>query len=388
MSATRIPLARPVLGDREEELVLEVIRSGMLSLGPMVPRFEGDLADRVGIPGDRAVAVSSGTAALHLAVRELGWGHGDEVLTTPLSFVASSNCLLFEDARPVFCDVDPATLTIDPALVGDAVGEATAGILPVHIFGFPAAMEEIEAIASAGRLGLIEDAAQALGAVCADGRQAGARGNPAAFAFYANKQMTTGEGGMLVSGSPAAAEVARSERNQGRAPTMKFMDHERLGFNYRLTDIQAALGVAQLERLDGMLAARAALAARYSERFAAIGAAEPGAGDPDDLVLPLADRGAERRSWFVYVLRLPKSVDRDHVIAELDRRGIDARPYLPCIHLSGFFRERFGTRDGQFPVAEDFSRRSLALPFYPTLPESSVERVVAELSEILGRGPA
>ncbi len=388
MSATRIPLARPVLGDREEELVLEVIRSGMLSLGPMVPRFEGDLADRVGIPGDRAVAVSSGTAALHLAVRELGWGHGDEVLTTPLSFVASSNCLLFEDARPVFCDVDPATLTIDPALVGDAVGEATAGILPVHIFGFPAAMEEIEAIASAGRLGLIEDAAQALGAVCADGRQAGARGNPAAFAFYANKQMTTGEGGMLVSGSPAAAEVARSERNQGRAPTMKFMDHERLGFNYRLTDIQAALGVAQLERLDGMLAARAALAARYSERFAAIGAAEPGAGDPDDLVLPLADRGAERRSWFVYVLRLPKSVDRDHVIAELDRRGIDARPYLPCIHLSGFFRERFGTTDGQFPVAEDFSRRSLALPFYPTLPESSVERVVAELSEILGRGPA
>ena len=388
MSATRIPLARPVLGDREEELVLEVIRSGMLSLGPMVPRFEGDLADRVGIPGDRAVAVSSGTAALHLAVRELGWGHGDEVLTTPLSFVASSNCLLFEDARPVFCDVDPATLTIDPALVGDAVGEATAGILPVHIFGFPAAMEEIEAIASAGRLGLIEDAAQALGAVCADGRQAGARGNPAAFAFYANKQMTTGEGGMLVSGSPAAAEVARSERNQGRAPTMKFMDHERLGFNYRLTDIQAALGVAQLERLDGMLAARAALAARYSERFAAIGAAEPGAGDPDDLVLPLADRGAERRSWFVYVLRLPKSVDRDHVIAELDRRGIDARPYLPCIHLSGFFRERFGTTEGQFPVAEDFSRRSLALPFYPTLPESSVERVVAELSEILGRGPA
>ena len=388
MSAARIPLARPVLGAREEELVLEVIRSGMLSLGPMGPRFERDLADRVGISADRAVAVSSGTAALHLAVRELGWGRGDEVLTTPLSFVASSNCLLFEDARPVFCDVDPATLTIDPALVGEAVGEATVGILPVHIFGFPAAMEELEAIASAGRLGLIEDAAQALGVVCADGRQAGTRGNPAAFAFYANKQMTTGEGGMLVSGSSAAAEVARSERNQGRAPGMKFMDHERLGFNYRLTDIQAALGVAQLERLDGMLAARAGLAARYSERFAAIGGGQPGAGDPDDLVLPLADRGAERRSWFVYVLRLPKSVDRDQVIAELDRRGIDARPYLPCIHLSGFFRERFGTMEGQFPVAEDFSRRSLALPFYPALPEESVERVVTELSEILGRGPA
>jgi perosamine synthetase len=388
VSGARVPLARPVLGAREEELVLEVLRSGTLSLGPMVPRFEQGLADRVGIPGERAVAVSSGTAALHLAVRELGWGPGDEILTTPLSFIASSNCLLFEDARPVFCDVDPATLTIDPARARDAVSEATAGILPVHIFGYPAAMEELEETASASGLGLIEDGAQALGARYADGRQAGTRGNPTAFAFYANKQMTTGEGGMLVSGSPAAAEVARSERNQGRAPGMKFMDHERLGFNYRLTDIQAALGVAQLERLDDMLAARAGLAARYSERFAAIGAAEPGAGDPDDLVLPLADRGAERRSWFVYVLRLPQAVDRDHVIAELDRRGIDARPYLPCIHTSQFFRERFGTREGQFPVAEDFSRRSLALPFYPALPEQSVERVVAELSAILGRGPA
>jgi perosamine synthetase len=387
VSAARIPLARPVLGDREEELVLETIRSGMLSLGPMLPRFERDLADRIGIPAERAVAVCNGTAALHLAVRERGWGRGDEVLTTPLSFIASSNCLLFEDARPVFCDVDPATLTIDPGLAAAAVGAATAGILPVHIFGFPAAMEEIEAIASAARIGLIEDAAQALGAVCADGRQVGARGNPAAFAFYANKQMTTGEGGMLAAGSEAAAEVARSERTQGRAPGMKFMDHERLGFNYRLTDIQAALGIAQLERLDQMLAARAALAAQYSARFAAIGAAEPGAGDPDDLVLPLADRGAERRSWFVYIVRLPKSVDRDHVIDELDRRGIDARPYLPCIHLSGFYRERFGTTEGQFPVAEDFSRRSLALPFYPTLAEESIERVVDELSEILGRGP-
>jgi perosamine synthetase len=249
-------------------------------------------------------------------------------------------------------------------------------------------MAELERIAAAAGIGLVEDAAQALGAICADGRQVGARGNPAAFAFYANKQMTTGEGGMLIPPGPEAAGGARSERNQGRAPDMKWMDHDRLGFNYRLTDVQAAIGVAQLERLDELLRARAEVAAAYSERLAAIGAAEPGAGDPADLVLPLADRGRERRSWFVYVVRLPAGSDREAVIAELDRRGIDARPYLPCIHLSDLYRERLGTREGQFPVAEEFSRRSLALPFHPALPEQSIERVVAELGSILGRRPA
>jgi perosamine synthetase len=382
----RIPLARPLLGAREEELVLEVLRSGMLSLGPMLERFEAEFARRLGV--DDAVAVSSGTTALHLAVRERGWSDGDEVLTTPLSFIASSNCLLYERARPVFCDVDPVTLTIDPAAVEAAGGGSVAGILAVHIFGWPAAMAELERIAAAAGIGLVEDAAQALGAICADGRQVGARGNPAAFAFYANKQMTTGEGGMLIPPGPEAAGGARSERNQGRAPDMKWMDHDRLGFNYRLTDVQAAIGVAQLERLDELLRARAEVAAAYSERLAAIGAAEPGAGDPADLVLPLADRGRERRSWFVYVVRLPAGSDREAVIAELDRRGIDARPYLPCIHLSDLYRERLGTREGQFPVAEEFSRRSLALPFHPALPEQSIERVVAELGSILGRRPA
>lgn len=380
----RIPLARPVIGEREEELVLEVLRSGMLSLGPMLPRFERAFAERIGV--DDAVAVSSGTTALHLAVRELGWGAGDEVLTTPLTFVASANCLLFEDARPVFCDVDPETLTIDPAAAGSAAGAATAGILPVHIFGYPAAMEELERLAGSRDLGILEDAAQALGTRYTDGREAGSRGNPAAFAFYANKQMTTGEGGMLVPGGPEAAGVARSERNQGRAPNMKFMDHERLGFNYRLTDLQAALGIAQLERLDDMLAARAAVAADYSERLREIGARGPGEGDPDDLVLPLGDRGGARRSWFVYIVRLPAGADRDEVIAALDRRGIDARPYLPCIHLFPHLRELGGWREGQFPVAEEFSRRSLALPFHPALPEESRERVVLELAAALGRG--
>ncbi len=384
MSAERIPLARPALGAREEELVLEVIRSGLLSLGPKLGEFERAFANRVGVEEGCVAAVSSGTAALHLAVRELGWGAGDHVITTPLSFVASSNCLLFEGAEPVFCDVDPTTLTLDPAAVEATLDERISGLLPVHIFGFPAAIAALERLATARGIGVVEDCAQALGTVDAEGRPAGSRGNPSAFAFYANKQMTTGEGGMLVAGSEAAGGVARSERNQGRAPNMKFMDHERLGFNYRLTDIQAALGIAQLERLDELLAARETIAARYSERFAALGAAEPGAGDPDDLVLPLSGRGAERRSWFVYVLRLPKSVDRDGVIAELDRRGIDARPYLPCIHRFALYAER-GWREGQFPVAEDFSRRSLALPFYPDLPEAWQQRVVRELAEILGR---
>jgi len=373
-----------MLGEREEELVVEVLRSGMLSLGPMLERFETAFARRLGV--DDAVAVSSGTAALHLAVRGQGWGDGDEVLTTPLSFIASSNCLLYEGAIPRFCDVDPVTLTIDPAAVEAAVDGNAAGILAVHIFGWPAAMDELERIAAAGGFDVVEDAAQALGAVCADGRGVGARGNPAAFAFYANKQMTTGEGGMLVPSGPEAAATARSERNQGRAPNMKRMDHDRLGYNYRLTDVQAAIGLGQLERLDELLRRRAAVAATYSERLAAIGAAEPGAGDPADLVLPLADRGRERRSWFVYVVRLPAASDRDAVVAELDRRGIDARPYLPCIHLSDLYRERLGAREGQFPVAEEFSSRSLALPFHPTLPEESVERVVAELAAILGRG--
>lgn len=384
MSATeRIPLARPVLGEREEQLVLEVLRSGMLSLGPKLGEFERLFAERIGV--DDAVAVSSGTTALHLAVRGLGWGAGDEVVTTPLSFVASSNSLLYEDVRPVFCDVDPETLTLDPALAATAVREATAGVLAVHIFGYPAAIAELESLARQRGLSVLEDCAQALGTIDAEGREAGSRGNPAAFAFYANKQLTTGEGGMLVPGGEAAAAVARSERNQGRSPGMKVMAHERIGFNYRLTDVAAALGIAQLERLDSMLEARTALAGGYGERLSALGATEPGAGDPDDLVLPLADRGAARRSWFVYIVRLPTDVDRDAVIAALDADGVDARPYLPCIHLFEPYRERFGHREGDFPVAEAFSRRALALPFYPGMPEEFVERVVAGLKRALAR---
>jgi perosamine synthetase len=378
----RIPLARPEVGEREEELVLEVLRSGRLSLGPMQDRFERAFADHLGIPD--AVAVSSGTAALHLGVRALGWGRGDEVVTSPFSFVASANCLLYEDATPVFCDVDPVTLDLDPAAVSEAVGERTVGLLPVDILGYPAALPELGAIAAKRGLGLLEDACEALGAIDGDGARLGSRDWPATFAFYANKQLTTGEGGMLTVSDPELAIRLRSERNQGRAPDMAWVDHDRLGFNYRLTELQAALGVAQLERVDELLAARAAAAALYGERLAALdGGAPAGDGDPAGLVLPCADRGEERRSWFIYAVRLPVSADRDAVVADLAQRGVEAKAYMPCLHLIAHLRERFGYREGQFPVAEDASARLLALPFFPAISEAQIDRVCEALGEAL-----
>jgi perosamine synthetase len=382
-----IPLARPDLGPREEELALEVLRSGRLSLGPALERFERDFAAWLGV--DDAVAVSSGTAALHLGVRALGWGAGDQVITSPLSFVASANCLLYEGATPVFCDIDPLTLNLDPSAARDAVRDGTAGLLPVDIFGYPASLPELEALAARSGLGLLEDACEAAGAVDSEGVRAGGRGHLATFAFYANKQLTTGEGGVIVPSSPEVAARLRSERNQGRAEDMGWLAHDRLGFNYRLTELQAALGIAQLERAEELLGERARVAALYRERLAAIGASPAGEGDPDGLVLPCPDRGAERRSWFVYVVQLPEGSDRDGVIAALAERGVAAKAYLPCIHLMPHYRERFGHAEGQFPVAERVSARSLALPFFTSMGEAETERVAAALAAALGlRTPA
>lgn len=367
-----IPLARPDLGEREEELVLEVLRSGRLSLGPMGERFERELAAWLGL--EDAVAVSSGTTALHLGVRALGWGKGDEVLTSPFSFVASANCLLYEGVRPVFCDVDPVTLNLDPEAAAAAAGERTAGILPIHIFGYPAAMPELEALAAKHDLTILEDACEAIGAVDSEGVRVGARGNLATFAYYANKQMTTGEGGTIVPTDGDCAERLRSERNQGRAVDMGWLDHDRLGFNYRLSDVAAALGVAQVEKLDSLLERRAAAAALYEEGLAGIEGVET----------PLAARGNERRSWFVYVVRLPDGVDRDETIARLAERGVASKAYLPCIHLFPHLRE-LGYREGQFPVAEGAAARSLALPFFPGIGEGQVARVCQELGAALGQ---
>jgi perosamine synthetase len=380
-----IPLARPELGPREEELLLEVVRSGALSLGPKLEQFEADFSDWLG--DGYAVAVSSGTAALHLGVRAMGWGEGDEVITSPLTFVASANCLLYEGAKPVFCDIDPITLNLDPEPVAAAVGESTAGILPVHIFGYPADLPAFAKIASERDLGLLEDACQALGAIDREGRKVGMAGNIATFAFYANKQMTTGEGGMLVTPDREVAENVRSERNQGRAPDMEQVEHDRLGFNYRLTDLHAAIGIAQLERLGEMLNARENVAALYRERLTQLGAEPAGEEDNHGLVLPCENRGDEHRSWFVFCAQLPDEADRDAVIASLASNGIASKAYLPCVHLLPPYRERFGYVGGEFPVAERVAGRSLALPFFTSMTEGQVDRVCTALGEALGMRP-
>jgi perosamine synthetase len=366
-----IPLARPALGPEEEAAVVEVLRSGQLSLGPRGPAFERAFAARLGVP--HASAVSSGTAALHLALRAVGVTDGDEVVTSPLSFVASANAVLYERARPVFADIDPVTLCLDPDAAAAAVTERTAAVLPVHIFGWPADVPALE------RLGrpIVEDAAEALGAVHPDGTPVGARGHPAIFGFYPNKQITTGEGGMVTTADPAVKAQVDAERNQGRAPDMGWLDHDRLGFNYRLSDLACALGLVQLERLDGLLAARARVADAYRQALAPL-REEHGLG----LLCP--DHGGARRGWFVFVVHLPHGVDRDDAIRALRARGVDAKPYLPAIHLLAFYRERFGHRPGELPVCEDVAARSLALPFFPGLTEGQVARVAEALGAVLG----
>ena len=366
-----IPLARPVLGREEEQAVLEVLRSGQLSLGPRLEDFERRFAARLGVA--HASAVSSGTAGLHLALRAVGVGEGDEVVTSPFSFVASANAALYERARPVFADIDPVTLNLDPAAAEAALGERTRALLPVHIFGYPAAMPAFELLAARHDLAIVEDACEALGAVHADGRAVGGRGHPAVFGFYANKQLTTGEGGMVTLEDAERKQRIDSERNQGRAPDMGWLDHDRLGFNYRLSDIACALGIAQLARLDRMLAERARVAALYREALAGI----------EELELPCADHDGDRRGWFVFVVQVPRGVDRDETVRALAAAGVQSKPYLPAIHLMSFYRERFGHRVGEFPVCEDVAARSLALPFFPEMSEGQVALVAERLCAVL-----
>jgi perosamine synthetase len=368
-----IPLARPVLGAAEERAAIVVLRSGRLSLGTRLERFERDFAERVGAP--LASAVSSGTAGLHLALRAAGVEDGDEVITSPFSFVASANVALYERARPVFADIDPVTLNLDPEAAAAAVSERTKALLPVHVFGYPADMPAFEVIAERYGLAIVEDACEALGAVHADGTPVGGRGHAAAFGFYANKQLTTGEGGMVTVGDPDVKERIDSERNQGRSTDMGWLDHDRLGFNYRLSEIACALGLAQLKRLDEMLAARAWVARCYREALAGI----------EGLELPCPDADGNRRGWFVFVVQLPRGVDRDQIVRALATMGIESKPYLPAVHLLSFYRERFGHRPGEFPVCEDVAARSLALPFFPGMEEGRVAHVVDALSTALGR---
>ena len=366
-----IPLARPVLGEPEERAVVEVLRSGQLSLGPRLPEFERAFAAFLGAP--YASAVSSGTTGLHLALRAVGVEEGDEVVTSPLSFVASANAILYERARPVFADIDPVTLNLDPDAAAAVVGERTRALLPVHLFGYPADMPAFERIAADHDLAIVEDACEALGARHRDGPVVGARGHPAVFGFYANKQLTTAEGGMVTLADAAMKERVDSERNQGRAPDMGWLDHDRLGFNYRLSELACALGIVQLGRLQEMLDARALAAERYRGALAGI----------EDLRLPCADADGDERGWFVFVVQVPRRCDRDAVVRALAERQIQSKPYLPAIHLMSFYRERFGHREGEFPVCEEVAERSLALPFFPQITEAQIEWVAESLRAIV-----
>jgi len=363
---TRVPLSRPYIDERDEELVLDVLRSGRLSLGPAIDRFEELFAERVGAP--YAAAVSSGTAGLHMLCHIAGVEEGDEVITSPVSFVATANCFIFEGGRPVFADVDPQTLNLDPAAVEAAITDRTKGIVAVDMFGYPCELDALRGIAERHGLFLIDDSCEALGAEY-KGAPVGAHGISGAFGFYPNKQITTGEGGIVTTHSEEEWELVKSLRNQGRSYDSRWFHHVRLGFNYRITDLQAALGIGQLEKLDRLLAMRAEVAARYGDLLDGVDGVEP----------PLADDADHRRSWFVYVVRVAPGVDRDAVLERLGSQGIEAGLYVPAVHLQPYMRERFGSAEGMCPVAEDACSRTLALPFFPQLEAGDQERVVDSL---------
>ncbi len=365
-----VSLSSPWLDEREEELVTEVLRSGRLSLGPTIDRFEEEFADAVGAP--YAAAVSSGTAGLHLLCIAAGVGPGDEVVTSPYSFVASANCAIYEGATPVFADVDRRTLNLDPAAVEAVLTTRTKAVVAVDIYGYPCELDELRSLCEVRGVTLIEDACEALGARY-KGRLIGSLGPSAVFAFYPNKQITTGEGGMVTTHSEEEWRLVRSLRNQGRADSGGWLEHARLGFNYRLDDIRAAIGLGQLERLEEILSHRHEVAMRYRSMLA----------DVDGLELPCADDAEHERSWFVYVVALPPTTDREAVIAQLDARGVQTARYLPCIHLQPYMQQRFGFRVGLCPVAEEMSSRTLALPFHARLGEDDQTYVAEALRDAL-----
>jgi perosamine synthetase len=391
----RIPLSRPDIGQREIELVTRVLRSGRLSMGPMAEEFEEKFAEYVG--RRYAVAVSSGTAALHLCVAALGIGPKDEVITTPFTFVASTNCLLYEQAVPSFVDIDPATLNLDPALVRQTLqrdymadrggtrlvnrlnGRTARAILPVHVFGLPCDMLGILQIANEWGLFVIEDACEALGARLA-GRRAGSMSHAAAFAFYPNKQMTTGEGGMVVTDDSRVAEFCRAVRNQGRDSSASWLRHEYLGFNYRLSEIHCALGIAQLERIDEFLAARAAVADAYTEMLR----------DITEIGLPTTPTDSER-SWFTYVIQLKGSDGpalREQLMAGLRARGIECQAYFPSVHRQPYLEDFRLLPQRSLRLAESASERCLALPLFSSMTREQVNEVCAAVHEVLAEKPS
>jgi len=385
----RIPMSSPDLTERERQAVLAVLQTPRLSMGPQIEALEEAVAARAG--ARHAIAVSSGTAGLHIAVRLAGVQDGDLVVTSPFSFVASANVMLYERAVPIFVDVDPETGNLDAPAATQAVAELARGrgdrwrprrgvgqdarlraLLPVDAFGQPADFDPMLEAARRLNLPVIEDACEAFGASY-KGRAAGMLGDVGVYAFYPNKQMTTGEGGVLVTDRDDWAELARALRNQGRAPGDTWLEHTHLGYNYRMDEMSAALGVAQMGRLEELLVKRETVAGWYGERLAEMRGVVP---------TPLSPT-TTRISWFVYVVRLDPAFERGRVMQRLEDQSIPSRPYFAPIHLQRYFVDRFGYQAGDFPVAEDLGRRSLALPFSGVMTEDEVDEVCQELREAM-----
>ncbi len=386
-----VPMSSPDLSQAERDAVLAVLNTPNLSIGPQVQAFEQFVAERVGV--QHAVAVNSGTSGLHLCVRALGIEDGDRVITTPFSFVASANILLYERAVPVFVDVDPETGNIDTDLAAEAAAGVMKGgraaerwlprrgvpeagrlkaLLPVDVFGQPADFDALTPTAQEHGLAILEDSCEALGAEY-KGLPAGRLGDVGVFGFYPNKQITTGEGGLVVTDRGDVADMVRALRNQGRAPGDTWLEHTYLGYNYRLDEMSAALGLAQMRRFDELLANRQRVAEWYAEGLARL---------PQVEMLPIAST-TTRVSWFVYVVRLAAGLDRAVVIHALDEQGIPARPYFAPIHLQKYFVDQFGYQPGDFPVTEDLGRRSLALPFSGVMTREQVDLVCKRLAGAL-----
>ena len=388
----RVPMSSPDLSQAEMDAVLSVLGTPDLSMGPWIDRFEAAFRQFSGCR--HAIGVNSGTAGLHLLVRAAGIGPGDLAITTPFSFVASTNVFLFEQAVPVFVDVDPQTGNIDPLLVEQAAADLKTGgvaakrwlprkgaderaqviaLLAVDVFGQPAELDALEKTTQKCELKLIEDSCEALGAEY-KGKKAGTFGFGGVFAFYPNKQITTGEGGVIITNDEAAAALMRALRNQGRAPGDTWLSHTYLGYNYRLDEMSAALGTAQMQRLEELFRKRQQVADWYADRLAEIPGVE----------IPAITPATTRMSWFVYVIRLRKGLNRGTVATHLAERGIPVRPYFLPIHLQPYMVERFGYRKGDFPVTEDLGERGLAVPFSGVMSEAQVDLVCAELRSALG----
>ena len=369
-----IPLAKSDIVESDVKAVLEVLRSSTLALGPKLDAFEKNIAEYVGVR--HAVATNSGTSALHLILRALGIGSGDEVITTPFSFIASSNCILFERARPVFVDIDPNTLCIDPNQIEAAITPKTKAIIAVDVFGHPADWPALERIAHRHDLVLIDDSAEALGSELG-GRRCGSSGDAGVFGFYPNKQITTGEGGVMLTNDTHIAALCRSMRNQGRGEENEWLKHVRLGYNYRMDEMSAALGLSQLSRIEEIIAARKQVADWYAAALKKVNGVEA----------PYVGSGV-KMSWFVYVVRLSDAfsrTDRDRVMRGLRDAGIECRDYFSPIHLQPFYRESLGTKEGDFPVTESVAARTIALPFYNRLEKRQVEYVVDVLANVVRR---